>query len=305
MQHHGTTSKSVKPCVLATWPFSLDAVAEGGRLLQHGNATPIDAVEKAINMVELNPEVESVGYGGFANAAGFKQLDAAIMDGRTHDAGSVCALEGVRTPISVARKVMEFSKHTMLVGEGAKQFALSKGFQEECTITDKMKQHYEQWKATQQSVNPIPAEKGHDTVGLIALNENGDIAVGCSTSGLKYKEVGRVGDSPIIGSGLYVENDVGAATATGDGDEIMKHCLSFLTVQFIAQGMHPQEACDASIKRMVTKHKQSNPSKPLEVAIIALDKSGRYGASVFGFSDFAYTLWTPDEHKLVPLLPQI
>jgi isoaspartyl peptidase/L-asparaginase-like protein (Ntn-hydrolase superfamily) len=278
-----------RPTAVATWPFGRAAAAEAGEVLR-AEGTAMDAVEAGIRMVELDPDEHSVGYGGFPNAAGVVQLDAAVMDGRTHRAGSVAALEGCRTPISVARRVMEKSRHVMLVGEGARQFALAQGFPDETTLTPAARQRWEEWTTRKHS-----AASSHDTIGLVALDAMGNLAVGCSTSGLAFKDVGRVGDSPLLGSGLYVDNDVGGAAATGVGEEIMKFCLSFLAVETMRQGATPAEACEAAIRRMTGKRPTN---RRVGAAVLALDRFGRHG----GYSTapgFSYGLWTVEGSSLV------
>jgi N4-(beta-N-acetylglucosaminyl)-L-asparaginase len=213
------------------------------------------------------------------------QLDACIMYGPGHKGGSVAGLENIAHPISVARRVMEKTKHVMLVGEGAKQFAISEGFKENVELTEKQKKSWEAWKAKQK-----PVEKTHDTISLLGLAPDGTLAGGCSTSGLAYKLPGRVGDSPILGSGLYVDNEVGAAGATGVGENIMRFCGSFMVVEFMRQGLHPQEACLKTIERIAKMDPEKAGS--LQINFIALDKKGRYGAAGSG-KDFPYAVTYP------------
>jgi len=234
----------------------------------------LDAVEKGINVIEADPDVRSVGYGGLPNADGVVELDAAIMSGLGHRAGSVAALQRIMHPISVARKVMELTPHVMLVGEGALRFALKNGFKKTNLLTPKSKQHWLEWKARRDS---------HDTIGMVALDLNGNLATGCSTSGLAWKLPGRVGDSPLIGAGLYVDNDVGGASATGFGEEILKYCASFLVVEHMRSGMAPEEACKAVLKRITTKDPKN---KGVQIGLIALNKNGQWGGASIkkGFS---------------------
>lgn len=277
------------PAAIATWPFGKPATAKSGEALAAGGS-PLDAVEAGIRLVELDPDEHSVGYGGTPNADGVVQLDAAIMDGASHDAGGVAALRGFRSPIAVARRVMEKSRHVFLVGEGARRFALAQRFAEEPTLTEETERAWRDWRAKQNG-----DRVGHDTIGLVALDAKGDMAVGCSTSGVGYKEYGRVGDSPILGSGLYVDNEVGGAAATGLGEEIMKFCLSFLVVEEMRRGRTPDEACREAVLRMVRKHERY---RNIPAAVVAMDKSGRFG----GYSTtrgFAYGIWTPTRNEVV------
>ncbi len=258
--------------IISTWPFGKPSNERALDVFKNGGA-PLDAVEKGINLAEEDLSNSSVGAGGIPNAAGVVQLDACIMDGPTHKAGSVAALEGIANAVSVARRVMEKTRHVMLVGAGARAFALEQGFREQDLLTAEQKRRWEQWKQKQ------PAQKGHDTIALLALGPDGAIAGGCSTSGLGYKLPGRVGDSPIIGSGLYVDNDVGAAGATGIGENVMRFCGSFMIVELMRSGMHPTEACVEVILRTMRKHPAN---VDLSINFIALNKKGEFGAAGTG-----------------------
>jgi N4-(beta-N-acetylglucosaminyl)-L-asparaginase len=261
-----------RPLIVSTWPFGKPSNERALEVFKTGGSA-LDAVEKGINLAEDDLQNASVGAGGIPNAAGVVQLDACIMDGPTHKAGSVAALEGVAHAVSVARRVMEKTRHVMLVGAGAKAFALEQGFREENLLTEEQKRKWEQWRAKQ------PARKGHDTIALLALGPNGVIAGGCSTSGLGHKLPGRVGDSPIIGSGLYVDQDVGAAGATGIGENVMRFCGSFMIVELMRSGMHPVEACAETIRRIMRK----NPAGvDLAINFVALNKDGDFGAAGTG-----------------------
>lgn len=272
------------PCVIATWIFGKPAVDRTGALLAEG--TPIlDAVEKGINQVEENPAVDSVGYGGKPNAEGIVELDAAIMDGRHLQAGAVAALKGFRRPISIARRVMEKSPHAMLAGEGAAAFALSEGFQREETLTPRALKKYHARCEKGTGASEIP----HDTLGLLALDAQGQLAAGCTTSGLAFKHPGRVGDSPIIGSGLYADNDIGAATATGDGDVILRLCLSFLVVERMRTGASPGEACAEAVRRYLGNGAVIDGR---DVNVLALNSEGETGAATLR-AVFPYAVWRP------------
>lgn len=266
---------------VATWTFGRTAVEAAGTALA-GGSNALDAVEKGINAVELDPSVNAVGFGGLPNAEGVVELDAAIMDGATHRAGSVATLRDIRCPISVARKVMEETPHVMLVGDGALAFALSHGFRREDLLTCDSRRRWEEWKAR--------APDAHDTLCLVALDARGDLAVGCSTSGLPYKLPGRVGDSPLIGSGLYVDNEVGGACATGVGEEIMKFCASFLVVEFMRGGASPGDACRTALDRILRK---TPADEDVPISLIALSSGGVFGAATTKPA-FPYAVWTPD-----------
>jgi N4-(beta-N-acetylglucosaminyl)-L-asparaginase len=287
------------PLVVSTWNFGKPANEEAVRVLLSGGS-PLDAVEKGIWVAESDSNNKSVGLSGRPNAAGVVQLDACIMEGRTHRAGSVAALEGIRHPISAARKVMEKTHHVMLVGEGARMFALQQGL-ESVPVDSRAK--YETWQDEQLAKRTAleSAQPGHDTIALLVLSPDGDIAGGCSTSGLGGKLPGRVGDSPILGSGLYVDNEVGAAGATGVGENVMRYCATFQIVELMRSGKHPTDACREVIKRILAKQRTGkNPS----VNFIALDRKGRYGAAGTD-SGFEYSVATRSESRLlVPLFVQ-
>lgn len=277
------------PAAIATWRTGLSAVEVAGQVLIAGGSA-LDAVEKGINVVELDPDEHSVGYGGRPNAEGIVELDAAIMGGRTHDAGSVAALRRIRRPISVARCVMEASPHAMLVGDGALAFALSHGFPAEDLLTQESVAKWREWREGEQGAGPTP----HDTIGLVALDGDGDIACGCSTSGWPYKSPGRVGDSPLIGSGLYVDNDVGGAAATGLGEEILKFCASFLVVEQMRNGHSPMDACQRTIDRILLKKPQA---RQVTIGLVALNRRGEFGAACTR-SGFEYAVWGPHRCEL-------
>lgn len=272
-----------KPLFVATWPFGKPANEDALRAFEK-TRNVLDAIEQGIWNAESDPNNQSVGYGGLPNAEGVVQLDACIMFGPGHKGGAVGALEGIMHPISVARRVMEKTRHVMLVGKGAKEFALKEGFKETNLLTPKSKEAWEKWKVEQKA-----EKKSHDTIALIGLAPDGTLAGGCSTSGLAYKMAGRVGDSPILGSGLYVDNDVGAAGATGVGENVMRYCGSFMVVEFMRQGLHPQEACVKTIERIA---KMDPNGADLSINFIALDKSGRFGAAGTG-KDFPYSVAYP------------
>lgn len=256
--------------IIATWSFGRVACLAGSRILLAGGSA-LDAVERGANAVEDDPDVRSVGYGGLPNAEGVVELDAAIMEGLTHRAGAVAALTGVRNAISVARRVMESTPHVMLAGESARRFALREGFLEAELLTEESRRRWKEWRETRAA-----ADVAHfDTVGVCALDRTGNVAAGCSTSGLAWKLPGRVGDSPIVGSGLYADNEIGAAVATGNGDEIMRVCLSYRVVSMMEAGRSPQEACEEAIRYLLRKFSGQTRG----AACVALDRDGRIGSA--------------------------
>jgi len=243
---------------------------------------PLDAAVKGVNVSELDPRDTSVGYGGDPNEEGFHQLDASVMSGPDgNNAGSVAALENIKTPSSVARLVMERTDHLMLVGKGALKFARMHGFKEENLLTEEARRHWVDWKEnlSERDYYHPPHHKykpeGGGTINVLTLAANGDIAGCTSTVGHHFKIVGRVGDSPIIGAGLYVDNAVGAAGATGHGAESMKICASFLAVEKMRAGLSPREACAYVCRRVSERH----GGKPLfGLKLVALNKQGEYGS---------------------------
>lgn len=274
---------AISPVMITTWNFGAAACDAGWKRLHEG-ASALDAIETAANITELDPDVGSVGYGGMPNCEGVVELDAAIMDGPTHAAGAVGGLIGIPRAISVARKVMEATPHVMLVGENARRFALRQGFPEEETLTEKARAQWEQWKECQASPEVAHFQQKaltpdqHDTIGLCALDSTGNLAVGCTTSGMAWKIPGRVGDSPIIGSGLYVDNAVGGAAGTGEGDEMMKACVSYRVVMLMEQGRTPQEACEETLRYLLRK-RPPEQHRHYGAALIALRKDGLIGAA--------------------------
>jgi N4-(beta-N-acetylglucosaminyl)-L-asparaginase len=252
--------------IIATWSFSVSGVKIGTDILKNGGYI-FDAIEETIKVVEDDPNIDSVGFGGLPNIAGEVELDAAIMDGKTLSLGAVGALRGFKNPISIARKVLEETPHTFLVGQGAEEFAFSKGFQRSILITDKSRKIWE---------SKIKKES-HDTIGVIAMDENGNMACGTSTSGIFMKYKGRVGDTPLVGSGLYVDNEIGGAVATGLGEDIMKGCLSFHAVFLMRQGYSPQNAAEEVIRNIYKKLPKYK--KHDDISILCMNTNGDVGAA--------------------------
>lgn len=292
------TSKVVKvrlPVIISTWPQGLAATKIAGELLIAGKSG-LDAVEKGINTAEDDPKVQSVGLGGLPDENGIVTLDASIMDGPRRTGGAVGGLENIRNAISVARKVLEDTDHVLLVGDGAKQFAIACGFKEENLLTEESRKAWLEWKKSGQKGfwGRPPDQFGHDTIGLILCDANHNLYGGVSTSGLSWKIHGRVGDSPILGAGLFVDNDVGAACATGRGEEVIKVCGSFLIVELMRQGHSPQEACEEALRRI----RRNNPKRTdFAEAFLAVNKDGETGAAYFG-KEFTYAIFAPDVHEM-------
>jgi N4-(beta-N-acetylglucosaminyl)-L-asparaginase len=260
-----------KPIVVSTWEHGVPANDEAWKILQQ-QGRALDAVEAGVRVPEADPDVRTVGYGGYPDASGKVTLDACIMD-ENMNCGSVAFLQDFKHPVSVARKVMENSPHVMLVGEGAKRFALEQGFKEENLLTEQSRAEWQAW-LQRREVQHINIEN-HDTIGMLALDANGDLSGACTTSGAAYKMHGRVGDSPIIGAGLYVDNDIGAATATGMGELMMKTVGCHLVVELMRQGASPQQACQQAVMRIADK---LDDYQQFQVGFLALNKAGEYGA---------------------------
>lgn len=265
-----------KPIVLSTWNFGLKANEEAWTILGKGGRS-LDAVEKGVRLVENDPEERSVGYGGRPDRDGRVTLDACIMD-ENYNIGSVACLENIKNPISVARAVMEKTPHVMLVGDGALQFAISQGFKKENILTAESEKEWKEW-LKDSKYQPIVNIENHDTIGMIALDAQGNLSGACTTSGMAFKMHGRVGDSPIIGAGLFVDNEIGAATATGHGEEVIRTVGTHLVVELMRQGRNPQQACKETVERIVNITKRRNKSlKDIQVGFIAINKKGEYGS---------------------------
>jgi len=280
----------VKPLVIATWNTSL-AVETAAKVLQNGGSA-LDAVEQGCRIEEANEKNQTVGKGGLPDRDGDVTLDACIMNDKG-DYGAVLGVKNITHVISLARKVMEETPHVILIGDGAEKFAYEKGFEKEDLLTKSSKKAWEKWKETSE-YKPIINIENHDTIGMLAIDKKGNISGACTTSGLAYKMAGRVGDSPIIGGGLFVDNEIGGASATGLGEEVLKTVGSFLIVELMRQGKSPQEACEEAIGRIVNK--PGKDFKNFQVGYIALNKQGETGAySIHEW--FSYNIFKDGENK--------
>ena len=284
------------PIVISTWRHGMAANAAAWGILANGGSA-LDAVEAGLLVTESEADNRSVGLAGSPDRDGHTTLDACIMDheGRC---GGVAFLENIEHPIAVARKVMEDTPHVLIVGEGAYQFAREKGFPHKEYLTEEsraeVQKAYQEWLKTSQ-YQPIINRENHDTIGMVALDAQGNLSGACTTSGMAYKLHGRVGDSPIIGAGLYVDNEVGAATATGVGEAVIRVAGSHLVVELMRQGHAPAKACKLAVERIIRKHKNL---EGLQVGFLALNKGGEYGAySIYQGFDFA--LHTKADNKMV------
>ena len=261
---------------ISTWSMSYDGLVKAGNLLKKG-ANAGDAVENLIMEVESYPLYKSVGYGGLPNENGVVQMDAAFMNGDTLSQGSVAAIENVKHAVSVARKLSLNKTNSFLVGEGATKFAMKNGFEMTNMLTERAKAIWQE-KVKEQAQPGLHPYDGHDTVGAITLDQNNSMAAATSTSGLFMKKEGRIGDSPLSGSGFYADSNVGAAAATGLGEDIMKGCLSYEIVRKMSEGMSPQQACDAALYPFChdLKHRYGQVG---EISLIALNNKGEWGVA--------------------------
>lgn len=280
------------PIAICTWNFG-NATAKAWEVLKEGGSA-LDAVHQGVMVEENDLNNNTVGNGGRPDRDGNVTLDACIMD-KDGNCGAVLALQYIANPISVARKVMEETPHVMLVGTGAEQFAYEQGFEKTNLLTEKSKRDWLEWKKTSQ-YKPIINIENHDTIGMLAIDTNGDIAGACTTSGMAYKMAGRVGDSPIIGAGLFVDNEVGGSTATGVGEEVVRTVGSFLIVELMRQGKSPQEACEEGVRRIIAKNKDK---QDFQIGFIALNKKGQTGAFCI-HPGFTYRTYTQDGHTNNP-----
>ncbi|WP_167619025.1 N(4)-(beta-N-acetylglucosaminyl)-L-asparaginase [Maribellus sediminis] len=286
------------PIVISTWNHGLPANEAAWKILAEGGHS-LDAVEAGVRVPEGDPDVITVGLGGIPDASGKVTLDACIMDEKGR-AGSVTYLQHIVHPVSVARLVMEKTPHVMLSGKGALEFALDNGFKKEKLLTKARKESWKKWKKENAKFsNKINIENvtedNHDTIGMLALDKDGRISGACTTSGMGYKLPGRVGDSPIIGAGLFVDGEVGGATATGSGELVMKTVGSFLVVELMRQGMSPSKACEEAVKRIAKKIPDYENH---QIGYIALNTKGEYGSFCIQ-PGFNYALKTNNKTELV------
>ena len=307
-------NESVKgnPIVISTWDAGLDANKAAWKVL-NGGGRALDAVEEGVKVTEASRSC-CVGLNANPDRDGFVTLDASIMD-ESFNCGSVAFLERIKHPISVARRVMEKTPHVMLVGSGAQQFAMAEGFQlEEQKLSPDAQEAYDKWlkKSEYKPVINIENQKGHgpfaptqlengewnhDTIGMVAMDANGNLSGSCTTSGMAFKMRGRVGDSPIIGSGLFVDNEVGACTATGQGEDVIRISGSHTVVELMRQGLPPEQACKKAIERIVRIKKDK--AKEIQVAFLALNKKGEVGAYAIQ-KGFSYAIRNKTSEKLIP-----
>lgn len=285
-----------KGLVLSTWNFGLKANAAAAITLQNGGKA-VDMVEAAGREMESDLTELSIGLGGLPDREGHTTLDACIMN-HEGKAGSVCFLEKIMHPVSVARAIMEKTPHVILVGDGAQQFAVENGFSKDNYVNPAAEKAWKEW-LIKSEYKPVINIENHDTIGILAQDAIGNLSGACTTSGLAFKMRGRVGDSPIIGSGLYVDNEVGAATATGLGETILRSCSSFLIVELMRQGKSPQEACEEAIHRLVKINEHIIKIEDYQACFLACNTNGDVGAySVH--PGFTYAIWKDGKPEVLP-----
>lgn len=268
--------------IIATWRMALEGIEKGEHILKNQGSCQ-DALEEAIKDVENFEYYKSVGYGGLPNSEGILEMDAAFMDGNTLEFGAVGAIKDFANPVSIARSLMKGDANNFLVGEGAEKYASQHGFIRKNMLTERAKIHYEnRLKEIQTELKPY---SGHDTVGMVALDSAGSMAAATSTSGLFMKHPGRLGDSPVCGSGFYVDSEVGGASATGLGEDVMKGCVSYEIVRLMKEGMHPQDACEKAVKAF-DEILRKRRTKAGDMSLIAMNNQGEWGCytNIEGFS---------------------
>lgn len=269
--------------MIATWRMAAEGITKGAEILKEGGAAG-DAIETAIREVEDFPYYKSVGYGGLPNEEMEVELDAAYMDGDTLAIGAIAAIKDFANPVSIARSLSNDKVNCMLVAGGAEKYAHKAGFERKNMLSDRAKAHYKKRvkEIKEQELKPY---SGHDTVGMVCLDTNGKMTSATSTSGLFMKKKGRVGDSPIIGSGLYVDSEIGGASATGLGEDLMKGCISYEIVRLMGEGMHPQEACEVAVSKLDKKLKEKR-GEAGDLSLVAMNNKGEWGVAtnIDGFS---------------------
>ncbi len=287
--------------MIATWRMALEGITKGADYLKEGKCAG-DAIEEAIKEVEDFPYYKSVGYGGLPNEEMEVELDAAYMDGDTMDIGAVAAIKDFKNPISIARRLSFESVNSMLVGEGAEKFAHKEGFERKNMLSDRAKLHYQKKIKDMKQEDIVPYD-GHDTVGMVSLDKNGKMVSATSTSGLFMKRKGRVGDSPIAGSGFYVDSKIGGATATGLGEDLMKCCISYEIVRLMGEGLTPQEACDRAVEYFDKKLKERR-KKAGDMSLVAMNNKGEWGVAT-NIEGFSFAVVTENEKPTVYLTENI
>lgn len=286
--------------IIATWRMAKEGIEQGfEQLNQNGKAS--DAIETAIKAVEDFPYYKSVGYGGLPNEDQVVELDAGYMDGDTFDVGAICAIKDFANPISIAKKLSEEKVNNILVSYGAEKYAREHHFEEKEMLTDRAKAFYrKKKKELEQQAQELKPYDGHDTVGMVCLDENGTVVAGTSTSGLFMKKPGRIGDSPFVGSGFYADSEVGGATATGLGEDLMKGCISYEIVRLMKEGLTPQQACEKAVNDLDASLKKRRTVAG-DLSVVAMNNKGEFGCAT-NIEGFSFSVATSDVDPTVYLV---
>lgn len=286
--------------IIATWRMAVEGISEASKILENGGDAG-DAIETAIREVEDFPYYKSVGYGGLPNEEMEVELDAAYMDGDTLSIGAIAAIKDYANPVSIARRLSDEKVNCVLVGQGAEKFAHKEGFERKNMLTDRAKAHYrKRVKEMNQEIKPY---SGHDTVGMVCLDTHHKMTAATSTSGLFMKKKGRVGDSPIAGSGFYVDSKVGGASATGLGEDLMKGCISYEIVRLMKDGHHPQEACEIAVNQL-DKELKERRGEAGDLSLIAMNNKGEWGVAT-NIEGFSFAVATKDQAPIVYLTKNV
>lgn len=287
--------------IIATWRMAMEGIEKAEKMLKNG-ANAGDAIETAIKEVEDFPYYKSVGFGGLPNEEMEVELDAAYMDGDTLDIGAVAAIKDYANPISIARRLSKEKVNNLLVGQGAEKYAHKAGFERKNMLTKRAKIHYHNRikEVKEQEIKPY---SGHDTVGMVCLDMNGKMTSATSTSGLFMKKAGRVGDSPISGSGFYVDSIAGGATATGLGEDIMKGCIAYEVVRLMKEGLHPQDACEKAVNKFDHELKERR-GRAGDISLVAMNNQGQWGAAT-NIEGFSFVVATSKQEPVVYLTKKI
>ncbi|MFQ8721600.1 N(4)-(beta-N-acetylglucosaminyl)-L-asparaginase [Enterocloster sp.] len=287
--------------MIATWRMALEGIEKGCNLLKEGGNAG-DAIETAVREVEDFPFYKSVGYGGLPNEEMEVELDAAFMDGDTLDIGAVAAIKDFANPVSIARRLSKEPVNNLLVGEGAEKFAHKEGFERKNMLTDRAMIHYKN-RVKEMTQTELKPYSGHDTVGMVCLDTAGKMTAATSTSGLFMKKKGRVGDSPVSGSGFYVDSKAGGATATGLGEDVMKGCVSYEIVRLMKEGIHPQEACERAVA-MFDQELKERRGKAGDMSLVAMNNKGEWGVAT-NIEGFSFAVATENEAPMVYLTKNV
>ena len=287
--------------IIATWKMALDGVEKATEMLKNSGDAG-DAIETAVKEVEDFPYYKSVGFGGLPNEEMEVELDAAYMDGDTLDIGAVAAIKDYANPVAIARHLSKEKVNNLLVGQGGEKYAHKAGFERKNMLTERAKIHYHNRikEVREQEIKPYT---GHDTVGMVCLDMQGKMTSATSTSGLFMKKAGRVGDSPLAGSGFYVDSKVGGASATGLGEDIMKGCISYEIVRLMKEGMSPQEACEKAVD-MVDQELRERRGQAGDISVIAMNNQGQWGAAT-NIEGFSFVVATAKQKPIVYLTKKV